>query len=115
MRWQKKRRVNRKYCKETINRDQFKKCLFRFLKEFGYYSAYLREIKPYCKEFVSWDSVTGQSICKDISFERFLRRFRSAIYRSMFPTNDTYWDTVFYLWQQWAREEDYIDSSTIIV
>jgi len=115
MRWQKKRRTNRKYCKETINRDQFKKCLFRFLKEFGYYNAYLREIKPYCKEFVFWDSVTGQSIFKDISYERFLRRFRFAINRSMFPTNETYWDTVFYLWQQWSREEDYIDSSTIIV
>jgi hypothetical protein len=115
MRWQKKRKINRKYCKETINRDQLKRCLFRFLKEFGYYSAYLREIKPHCKEFVSWDSVTGQSICKDISYERFLRKFHSAIYRSMFPTNETYWDTLFYLWQQWAREEDSIDSSTVIV
>ena len=109
-----KRKIKPKFYKKAISRDQLKRCLFRFLKEFGYYSAYIRDIKPYCRDLVGWNSL-HEPIFTDITFDRFLKRFHHAILRTMFPYNETHWDTLFYLWQQWAREEDSIDSSTVIV
>ena len=117
MRWVKKRKLKNKYCHERIGRKDFKRFLFRFLKEFGYYSTYVKEIKPYCKKFAGWDSVTNEPIIVDISFDEFLRHYPNNIYRGLFPNNNEHcnWDEIFYLWKEWARQEHYIGDLTRIV
>ena len=97
---------------QSIDWFQLKRCLFRFLKEFGFYGKYIKEIKQYLLEY-SVDN--GVTIATPISLERYIRkRNYYAQSRNLFPPG-IFWDEVYGLWIEWSFEEDKIFSETYIL
>lgn len=94
--------------KESIGYEQLRRCIFRFLKEFGYYSAYVRDIKPHLKIY---DLDYSFAVEKKISYKDFVRRSFMALSRNIFPQGEL-WDDIYPLWVEWAFEEDKIYSRT---
>ena len=70
--------------KEYIGYDQLRRCLFRFLKEFGYYSAYINSIKPYMVDYY-YSFGDFFPVEEKITFKEFIRRNYKALSRMMFP------------------------------
>ncbi len=110
MRWNKKI-LKRKTYKESISREQLRKCLFRFLKEFGFFHKYLSEIKWYLTR--SYYDCLGEIKYVPISYDEFLKRKIFALRRNMFPDGNI-WDEIYNLWVSWAKEEDAINEITRI-
>ena len=103
---------------ESISWEQLRNCLFRFLKEFGFYGRYIKEIKPYMTKQVvetyehGWDAQTLIEIVP-ISYKAFVRKNYLALTRQIFPPG-VFWDEIYYLWMEWSFEEDNIYSKTYI-
>lgn len=95
---------------ESIGWRQLKNCIFRFLKEFGFYGAYIKDIKPFMITYYG-DYAHKQE--RPISYKEFVRREFFATSRILFPPG-TYWDEVHNLWMEWSFEEDKISSKTYI-
>ena len=117
MRWTDKKRLGKRHCKTTINRDNLRKCLFRFLKEFRYFHSYIREIKNIL--FIAaciYNEELGHYVYhhERITYAQFLKQFRTPINRGMFP-NAPKWDDIYKMWVYWAKEEDEINEKTQII
>ena len=98
--------------RQSIDWFQLKRCLFRFLKEFGFYGKYVKEIKKYLLEY-SVDN--GVVIETPISLKKYIRD--SCVYaqsRNLLPPG-MFWDDVYNLWTEWSFEEDKIFSKTYIL
>lgn len=112
MRWNKKI-LKRKIYKESISREQLRKCLFRFLKEFGFFHKYLSEIKCHLVS-AYYDDLSDGIKYMPISYDVFLKRQIFALRRNMFPAGNI-WDEIYYLWVSWAKDEDAINEKTLIL
>ncbi len=95
---------------ESIGWQQLKNCIFRFLKEFGFYGAYIREIKPL---MITCYGDYKHKYVVPISYKEFVRSEIFATSRALFPPG-TYWDEVYELWMELSFEEDKINSKTYI-
>jgi len=101
---------------ESIGWQQLKNCIFRFLKEFGIYSTYIKGIKPFMKESITtYDEYYKyrQIMFIPTSYKEFVRREYYAVSRRLFPPGN-YWDEIYELWVEWSFEEDKISSKTYI-
>ncbi len=103
---------------ESIGWEQLRNCLFRFLKEFGFYGRYIKEIKPYMTKQVVETYGHGfdtQTLIETvpISYKDFVRKNYLALTRQIFPPGD-FWSEVYGLWLEWSFEEDNIYSKTYI-
>ena len=100
--------------RQSIDWFQLKRCLFRFLKEFGYYGKYVKDIKPYLVEY-SFDYTCNLRIETPISLKKYFRDLcLYAQSRCLFP-RETFWNEVYELWVEWSFEEDKIFSKTYIL
>lgn len=100
---------------ESIGWEQLRNCIFRFLKEFGFYGKYIKDIKPYMVEEVGF-YFNGESYIIEtvpISFKKFIRKYDFALSRNLFPFGN-FWNEVYDLWKEWSFEEDKIYSKTHI-
>ena len=88
--------------KITICRDNLMRCIFRFTKEFGYFSAYLRGMNKVITKL-------DRPLC-DIYYYHVY-----ALSRSSFPNDEPYWDEIYWLWVDWARHEDDIGEQTLVI
>ena len=98
--------------RQSIDWFQLKRCLFRFLKEFGFYGKYVKEIKPYLIEY-SFDYENNIRIETPISLKKFIRRIPYAQSRDLFPP-EFFWNEIYNLWIEWSFDEDKIYSKTYI-
>lgn len=88
--------------KTTICRENLMRCIFRFTKEFGCFSAYLRGMN---KKMTKAD----KSLCSIYYNSVF------ALSRISFPDGGGYWDMIHALWVEWAKSEDNIGEHTLVI
>jgi len=109
MRWEKKLKKRHEQPREFITRAEFKKCLFRFLKEFGYYRSYIKNMKDANLIFTTYQRFTDGGLIEiktQISFDTFLSRSLYPTARHMFPySGASLWEKIYNLWVMWAKEE----------
>ena len=78
------------------------RCIFRFTKEFGCFSAYLRGMNKIMTK-------ADMPLC-GIYYNNIY-----ALSRALFPKDSSYWDMIYALWVEWAKSEDNIGERTFVL
>ena len=113
MRWEKKLKKRQEQPIEYMSVKDFKKYLFRFLKEFGYYRSYINDMKKYNMKRMVFTHEGIMSHIVTIPFDEYISLFGQPITRYMFPcSSNPMWEKIYDLWRIWAKEQHKISWST---
>lgn len=113
MRWEKKLKKRREQPIEYISRKDFKKYLFRFLKEFGYYRSYINDMNKHNMKRMVYTHDGIMSHIVTIPFDEYVSMFGQPMTRYMFPyVSGLMWEKIYDLWKIWAKEQHKISWNT---
>ena len=100
----------------TVTLKEFRKRLFRFLKEFGMFRAYI--------DAMTYDHIVtfmprSEKTEEDFTLNRHIYRVGTAGSRLLFPYpydgGENEWTEYYHLWLEWAYENYNIGYNTIII